>query len=394
LSNQDQCNPHGQLRAHMDAAFASLPPAAVHGMPLDSVDTPALLLDLDAFERNLDRMQAAADAAGVQLRPHAKAHKCPAVALEQRARGAVGICCQKASEALPFLRAGITDIHISNQLASPDKAVMLARWAAAGARISACVDELSQIVALGNAAATSGSRLGVLVEIDIGQHRCGVPDADAVLHLLDAIARYPGLAFEGLQAYHGGVQHLRHQSERRSRSLQAAEQAASVRIALEQRGVRCTRVTGGGTGSVEFDLESGVYTEVQPGSYAFMDRDYADNESHGKLRFEHALFVASRVMSTAVAGQVVVDAGLKSLAVDSGLPTIRHPADQLRYAQANDEHGIVGPIDGARLPAQGTLLQLIPGHCDPTFNLHDELVGFRGDTVQCIWKIAARGLSR
>jgi D-threonine aldolase len=394
LSNQDQRVPHGQPRVEVEAAFASLPPAAVSGRPLDTVDTPALLLDLDAFERNLDRMQTAADAADVQLRPHAKAHKCPAVALEQRARGAVGICCQKVSEALPFLRAGITDIHISNQIATPAKAALLAMWAAAGARISACVDEMAQIQTLGSAAATSGSRLGVLVEIDIGQHRCGAPDVDSVLHLLDEIARHPGLVFEGLQAYHGGVQHLRHHAERRSRSLQAAEQAAAIRIALEQRGVRCTRVTGGGTGSVEFDLESGVYTEVQPGSYAFMDRDYADNESHGKLRFDHALFVASRVMSTAVAGQVVVDAGLKSLAVDSGLPTIRHSMDGLRYAQANDEHGIVTPLDGALLPAQSTLLQLIPGHCDPTFNLHDELVGFRGDTVECIWPIAARGLSR
>ena len=379
-----------------------LSPAAAPGAALDDVDTPALLLDLNAFERNLDRMQSAADAVGVALRPHAKAHKTPAVALAQIARGAVGICCQKVSEALPFIAAGVRDIHISNQLAlsaSGAKTLLLAR-AAHHARMSVCVDDMRQVDALGAAAESEGSRIGVFVEIDIGQGRCGVPDADGVLRLLERLAAHPQLEFRGLQAYHGGLQHLRAHDARRAQSQRAAERTGAVLTALENHGVRCPTVTGGGTGSVKFDLQSGVFTEVQPGSYAFMDRDYGDNaydDRAGALRFDHALFLATTVMSTAAGGHVVLDAGLKSLATDSGMPGIWQ-ADDLRYDQANDEHGIVtakDDEDGAKsLPALGSRLHLVPGHCDPTFNLHDALVGFRGETVECVWPIAARGLSR
>lgn len=381
------------------ASDLTLPPIAVPGAAIEDVDTPALLLDLNAFERNLDRMQAAADAAGVVLRPHAKAHKTPAFALAQIARGAVGICCQKVSEALPFIAAGVSDIHISNQpalSANGAKTVLLAR-AAHHARISVCVDDLRQIDALGSAAASEGSRIGVLVEIDIGQGRCGVPDADGVLRLLERLAAHPRLEFRGLQAYHGGLQHLRAHDARRAQSQRAAERTGVVIAALEGHSVRCPTVTGGGTGSVEFDLQSGVFTEVQPGSYAFMDRDYGDNaydDRAGALRFDHALFLATTVMSTAAGRHVVVDAGLKSLATDSGMPGIWQ-AEHLRYDQANDEHGIVTAKDGRKpLPTLGSRLHLVPGHCDPTFNLHDALVGFRGETVECVWPIAARGLSR
>ena len=376
-----------------------LSPAAVTGAALDDIDTPALLLDLNAFERNLDRMQAAADAAGIALRPHAKAHKTPAVALAQIARGAVGICCQKVSEALPFIAAGVRDIHISNQpalSANGAKTSLLAR-AARHARMSVCVDDVRQIDALGSAASDEHSRIGVFVEIDIGQGRCGVPDADGVLRLLDRLAAHPRLEFRGLQAYHGGLQHLRAHDARRAQSQRAAERTGAVIAALESHGMRCPTVTGGGTGSVEFDLQSGVFTEVQPGSYAFMDRDYGDNaydDRTGALRFDHALFLATTVMSTAAGRHVVVDAGLKSLATDSGMPGIWQ-ADHLRYDQANDEHGIVTAKDGAgSLPTLGSRLHLVPGHCDPTFNLHGALVGFRGATVECVWPIAARGLSR
>lgn len=387
------------------ASDLTLPPIAVPGAAIEDVDTPALLLDLNAFERNLDRMQAAADAAGVVLRPHAKAHKTPAVAMAQLARGAVGICCQKVSEALPFIAAGVSDIHISNQpalSANGAKTVLLAR-AAHHARMSVCVDDLRQIDALGSAAASEGSRIGVFVEIDIGQGRCGVPEADGadgVLRLLERLAAHPRLEFRGLQAYHGGLQHLRAHDARRAQSQRAAERTGAVLTALGHHGVRCPTVTGGGTGSVEFDLQSGVFTEVQPGSYAFMDRDYGDNaydDRAGALRFDHALFLATTVMSTAAGGHVVVDAGLKSLATDSGMPGIWQ-AEHLRYDQANDEHGIVTAKDaedgGKRLPALGSRLRLVPGHCDPTFNLHDALVGFRVDKVECVWPIAARGLSR
>ncbi|MBL8350820.1 MAG: DSD1 family PLP-dependent enzyme [Burkholderiaceae bacterium] len=375
----------------------ALPPAARPGDPLTAVDTPALVLDLDAFERNLDRLQAAAGAAGVALRPHAKAHKCPAIALAQLRRGAVGICCQKVSEALPFLAAGIADIHVSNEVVGAAKADLLARMARQG-RFSVCVDHPAQVAALAEATARHGSALAVFVEVDIGQGRCGVPDAPAVLRLLDALAAHPQLRFGGLQAYQGGVQHVRRQADRRDAAQRAAARAGEVVAALAQAGVACPTVTGGGTGSVEFDLASGVYTELQPGSYVFMDGDYGRNDASSAWRFEHSLFLACTVMSVGDGTRVIVDAGLKSLAVDSGLPTVWHAgaeSPQLVYAAANDEHGIVRCRDAAApRPELGAQLLLVPGHCDPTLNLHDDIVALRGGIVEAIWPVAARGLSR
>lgn len=378
----------------------TLPPAARPGDALATIDTPALLLDLDAFERNLDAMQAAATAAGVALRPHAKAHKTPAIALAQLQRGAVGICCQKVSEALPFLQAGVADIHISNQTVGPAKATLLAQLALHG-RFSVCVDAAQQVADLAAATAAQGSRLVVFIEIDIGQGRCGVAHAPAVLRLLDALAPHPQLRFGGLQAYQGGVQHVRGHAQRREAAARAADRTAAVVAALAAAGVACPVVTGGGSGSVEFDLASGVYTELQPGSYVFMDADYGRNEAGAMLRFAHSLFVASRVMSLGGGGRCILDAGLKSLAVDSGLPLVWQagaPSPTLAYAAANDEHGIVRAIEGAALPGLGSLLLLVPGHCDPTLNLHDALVAVRGGVVQGevqgLWPVAARGLSR
>ncbi|SNS55112.1 D-serine deaminase, pyridoxal phosphate-dependent [Noviherbaspirillum humi] len=376
-----------------------LPPAAQPGMTLAQVDTPSLLLDLDAFERNLDRMQAHAARAGVALRPHAKAHKCPAIALAQVARGAVGVCCQKVSEALPFMRAGVSDIHVSNEIAGPAKARMLATLAR-HARLSVCVDAAQQVAVLAEAASAAEARLTVLVEIDVGQRRCGVGDAEQALALVDCIDRHPSLRFGGLQAYHGGAQHRRTRDERREEARRAAEKTGKVLVRLQTAGVTCDVVTGGGTGSVEFDLASGVYTEVQPGSYVFMDGDYGRNEWADAFRFEQSLYIDVEVMSVAAGDRVIVDAGLKSMAVDSGLPGIRHApgdasgaASALRYVAANDEHGIIETDSGA-LPPLGTRLLLVPGHCDPTLNLYDEIIGFRGETVECVWAVAARGFSR
>ena len=384
------CPPTPQL-------LVDLPPAARPGDPLSAVDTPALLLDLAAFERNLDRLQACAHAASVALRPHAKAHKCPAIALAQLQRGAVGICCQKVSEALPFLRAGITDIHISNQIVGPAKAALLAKLALHG-RFSVCIDHAAQVAALAQATADAGSRLDVFVEINIGQDRCGVADAAAVLRLLDDLAPHGQLVFKGLQAYHGGVQHVRGHAQRRAAAQRAAARTAAIVTALALAGVACTTVTGGGSGSVEFDLDGGVYTEVQPGSYVFMDGDYGRNEYGDTLRFEQSLFIASTVMSVGSGDRIVLDAGLKSIAVDSGLPGIwcdGADSTTLAYAAANDEHGIVRTRAlGDAPPALGSQLLLVPGHCDPTLNLHDDLIAVRGGRVEGIWPIAARGLSR
>lgn len=385
-----------------DATILHLAPPAA-GQPAATIDTPALVLDLDAFERNLAQMQQAADKAGVQLRPHAKAHKCPDIALAQIARGAAGICCQKVSEALPFVQAGVRDIHISNEIAGQAKAALLARMAL-DARVSVCVDDARQVTTLATAAAQAGSHIGVFVEIDVGQGRCGVADAPAALRLVEAIRAHTQLEFRGLQAYHGGIQHVRDYAARRQAAADAAARTAAIVAGLAEAGVACATVTGGGSGSVEFDLASGVYTEIQPGSYIFMDADYGRNDYSGTLRFEHSLFIATAVMSVAAATRpaprVVLDAGLKSMAVDSGLPLVwdgHGPSRTVAYVAANDEHGILEPLpggNGADLPGLGTQVLLVPGHCDPTLNLYDEIVGVRKGLVSLVWPVAARGLSR
>ncbi|OCZ88906.1 alanine racemase [Achromobacter xylosoxidans] len=369
-----------------------LPPPAQAGDPLASVDTPSLVLDLAAFEANLRAMQAWADRHEVALRPHAKAHKCPEIARRQLALGARGICCQKVSEAVPFVAAGITDIHISNEVVGPAKLRLLAQLARA-AKLSVCVDNAANLAQISQAMAAAGAEIDVLVEVDVGQGRCGVSDDATVLALAQQARDLPGVTFVGLQAYHGSVQHLRTREERAAVCRQAARIAASYQLLLRESGIACDIITGGGTGSVEFDAASGVYTELQAGSYAFMDGDYGANEWDGPLAFQNSLFVLSTVMSTPAPDRVILDAGLKSTTAECGPPAI-HGAQGLQYAAINDEHGVVRVAPGAQPPALGDTLLLVPSHVDPTFNLHDGLVVYRDGIVQDIWEISARGFSR
>ncbi|SOZ40343.1 DSD1 family PLP-dependent enzyme [Cupriavidus neocaledonicus] len=372
------------------------PPAPARiGDRVEDVGTPALLVDLDAFEQNVARMQALADAGGVALRPHAKAHKSVAIAQRQMAAGAVGICCQKLSEAYPFAAAGIASIHISNEFVGADKlamAVELARHV----DLSVCVDDVRQVAALAAAAAAGGVRITVLAEADVGQGRCGVDSPAALGRLADAIGAAPSLRFGGLQAYHGGAQHLPHWTRRRDVARRAAEQAGAYVAHLRARGIACPVITGGGSGTAEFDCESGVYTEIQPGSYVFLDAHYGASEWPGRFQPRHGLFLSTTVMSTARAGVAVCDAGLKSLAVDSGLPRVWSGpgSESLRYVAANDEHGVLQVLDADAQALLGSKLWLVPGHCDPTANLHAQYVCCRDGHVAGLWDIAARGLSR
>ncbi|SPC16645.1 DSD1 family PLP-dependent enzyme [Cupriavidus taiwanensis] len=372
------------------------PPAAANvGDRVEDVGTPALVVDLDAFDHNVAGMQALADAAGVALRPHAKAHKSVAIAQRQIAAGAVGVCCQKLSEAYPFAAAGIASIHVSNEFVGADKlamAVELARHV----DLSVCVDDMRQVAAIAAAAAAGGVRITVLAEADIGQGRCGVDSPEGLSRLADAIGEAPSLRFGGLQAYHGGAQHLAHWTQRRDAARRAAEQADAYVRHLRARGIACRVVTGGGSGTAEFDCESGIYTEIQPGSYVFLDGHYGASEWTGRFRPRHGLFLSTTVMSTARAGVAVCDAGLKSLAVDSGLPRLwSGPGSEwLRYVAANDEHGVLQVLDEDSRALLGSKLWLVPGHCDPTANLHAQYVCCRDGHVTELWDIAARGLSR
>lgn len=363
--------------------------AARPGDQLNAIDTPALLLDLDAFERNLERMSAALRGSGVRLRAHAKCHKTPEIALRQVALGAVGICCQKVSEAAVFVEAGIQDVLVTNQVVGIPKLRHLAALARI-ARMGVLVDHPHQVQALAAAAQAHEVALDVYVEVDVGANRCGVAPGEDAVRLARQIAASPPLRFMGLHCYHGPAQHLRLPQERAAAIASAAAAARSTRTAIEACGIAVERVTGAGTGSFLHERDSGVFNEIQAGSYVFMDRDYGDNQrGENDVAFEHALFVRTTVMSRVSPERAVVDAGLKASSVDSGMPTVWRRAD-LQYLKASDEHGVLATADAAAV-SLGDQLMLVPGHCDPTVNLYDELICVRGERVESLWPIAARG---
>lgn len=364
------------------------------GDPVAAIDTPALVVDLDALERNIERMAAYARAHGLRLRPHAKTHKSADIARLQLAAGAVGVCVQKVSEAEALADAGIADLYISNEVVADRKLERVAALARR-VRLALAVDSATGIERLAQAVAQAGSQIEVFVEVDVGQGRCGVAPADAG-RLARQVVAHPGLVFAGLQAYHGGAQHLRKAADREAAIRHAVAAASAARAAVTALGVPCTLVTGGGTGSFVHEAESRVYGEVQPGSYVFLDRDYADNEATpGAPAFEHALFVGAQVVSRGAA-HAVVDAGHKAHAIDSGLPRV-WGRDELEFANGGDEHGILRRKQGGagELPELGDRVWLVPGHCDPTVNLHDRFVCLRGGLaagrVEAVWPVTARG---
>lgn len=368
------------------------PPPALPGMREEEIDTPALVIDLDAFEHNLDTMAALLAPTGTKLRAHAKTHKSPVIAHLQMARGAIGNCVQKVAEAEVFAWGGIPDILVSNEVVGAPKLARLCALAPI-ARVAVCADDPSQVAAIEAAAADAGIRMTVLVEIDVGAGRCGVaPGPDAVA-LAKRIAGSRHLIFGGLQAYHGSAQHKRTPEERRAMIGGAVEGARRTVEQLRQQGLDCPIVGGAGTGTVEIEAHSGVYNEIQAGSYVFMDVDYAKNldESGAPVStFRHALFVLSTVMSAAKPGLAVLDAGLKALAVDSGLPTVWQRPD-IQYVGASDEHGKLAVGSETAAPKLGEKLRLVPGHCDPTVDRYDWYVGVRKGRVECLWPVAAHG---
>jgi 3-hydroxy-D-aspartate aldolase len=370
------------------------PPAAV-GMPIEEVDTPALLVDLDAFEDNLLRMAGAVAAAGVRFRPHAKTHKCAEIALRQMALGASGICCQKVSEAEAMVGGGVGDVLVSNEIVDPRKLSRLAALASRAA-LSVCADDAGAVDALNAAAGEHGLVIGVLVEIDAGGDRCGVDPGEPALRLAGHIASSPHVRFRGLQAYQGRAQHIRVASDRVAAAHAAASAVGRTRDLLARHGIGCDVITGGGTGTWAQDVASGVYTELQAGSYIFMDADYRANRTAdgGDYReFRQSLFIYTQVMSAPGRHYVVVDAGLKAVAVDEGMP-VPDGLPGVPYVRPSDEHGMLDVRASPRVLRLREKLRLVPGHCDPTVNLHDWLVALRGDRVEAVWRVVARGAGR
>jgi D-serine deaminase-like pyridoxal phosphate-dependent protein len=368
-------------------------PAQV-GAPLDEVDTPALIVDLDAFEHNVRTMATFARSAGVRLRPHAKTHKCPAIALRQIAAGSVGQCCQKVGEAEALVRGGVRDVLVSNQVVGMAK---LRRRASLGAdaTVALCFDAPDQVEAASRAATEFGVTIGGLVEIEVGMQRCGVAPGSPASQLAQRIADAPGLEFRGLQAYHGSAQHLAGIDARERAIAIAAEAVRETLAAISRAGLECAIVAGAGTGTFRMEAGTGLWNELQAGSYVFMDTEYAriGGPDGGRYtEFEHSLFVLSTVMSVPARERAIVDAGLKSYSAEKGPPWVQGRED-VRVIGVSDEHGKLELGPNAAPLALGDKVLLIPGHCDPTVNLHDWYVAVRRGRVEALWPIAARGAS-
>ena len=369
-------------------------PARV-GDALADVDTPALIVDLDKFDANIGRLMQAVAGRNVRVRPHAKSHKCVEIARRQVAAGAVGICVQKTSEAEPFLAGGIGDVLVTNEVVGERKLARLAQLAARfpAARLGVCVDDPGVALQLAQACDAADTRIDVYIEVDVGHNRAGVPSPASAVALARAVDAQASLTLRGLHAYFGSAQHRRSLAERRVAIASASAIAKATRDALVAAGLPCGTITGAGTGTFLFEAASGVYTEIQPGSYILMDLDYARNDQDPRWpAFEQALFILTTVMSrrrSAQSDHATLDAGLKSFSTDSGSPMPAFAGWQVRGV--SDEHTVLERIgDGPEL-ALGDKPLLVPGHVDPTVNLHEWIVAVRNDRVEAVWPVDARG---
>ncbi|MFW5798458.1 MAG: DSD1 family PLP-dependent enzyme [Planctomycetota bacterium] len=355
------------------------------------LDTPCLVIDLDRLEVNLRRMQEAVGAAGKHLRPHAKTHKCSILARMQVDCGAVGVCVAKVSEARALAEAGLPDILVTGPVVGPGKLGTLAEALQHECTITVVVDSPAQVQALDEMARRIGRRLPVLVALDVGLHRIGVPP-DRAPELARRVHGCADLELRGIQAYAGQVQHVVDHTRRQQQSLDCMAAAVEAFNRMKDRGLPMEVFSGAGTGTHEIDLSIPELTEVQAGSYALVDAEYLGIEAFG---FEPALTLLSTVVSVQPGrGYAVVDAGLKTVYHHGACPIVVDPAGGFVYDWFGDEYGTVTAPPGGRPPGEGEVVELVVSHCDPTVNLFDRFYVTRGDEVVDTWPIDLRGLSR
>lgn len=360
--------------------------AGMVGRPVRDLDTPCLLLDLDKVERNLDRMAALFAGSKVRVRPHAKAHKHPGLALMQLQRGAIGICCAKLGEAEVMAAGGVSGLLVTTEVVGPTKIARLI-GVARQVEVMTVVDDLRAAERIAEAASAAGLRIKCLVDVNVGQERTGVEPGEPTLELARAVDRLEGLAFVGLQGYEGHLQHVYDEQQRREASASAMQLLDQTAELLLEKGLEVEIVSTAGTGTCRFAAEWKNVTEVQPGSYIVMDSDYRQVQGLG---FENALTVLTSVASVNRKDAAIVDAGMKVLSTDSGNP---RPKDvDAEYVPMGDEHGKLVFSGGSPL-GLGDKVELIPSHCDTTVNLHDRYYVTGGGTVVAVWPIPARGRS-
>ena len=368
-------------------------------LPLADVPTPALMLDEDALTRNIARMAEFLASHGKGFRPHAKTHKCPQIAARQLAAGAVGVCAAKVSEAIVLARAGIEPILITSPVTTRGKTDAVAALAASGARIQIVVDSLLGAQLLDAAARARHTAIDVLIDLDPRLGRTGVRELTDAVKLADWIAanRRDGGAIRlvGVQHYAGQVMHVAGHAKRRDKSFVCWKSAIATCDALRQAGHHLEIISGGGTGTYDIDCEVPEITDLQVGSYVFMDQQYIDVGGRDGERledFEVSLTVATTAISQPVSGMITVDCGFKGFASESIAPTaIDLP--NVRYRFGGDEHGILLLDDGAQEPLLGQRIEFVTPHCDPTVNLYDYYWVHRDGYVHALWPVSARGCS-
>jgi D-serine deaminase-like pyridoxal phosphate-dependent protein len=354
--------------------------------------TPCLLLEADAFEQNLLTMMALVRRHGRQLRPHLKAHKCAAIGRRQLEAGAVGLCCATVHEAEVMAAAGLDGLLVTSPVAAPAMVERLARASERIRDLAVVVDSAAGVDALA-AGASADRPLGAVVEIDVGQGRTGVTKPEGAASLARRIAELPQLRYRGVQAYYGHLQHVPAYADRRAKVAEQWQRLQGFLDALNAEGLPPEIITGGGTGTHLLDLEEGPFTEIQPGSYLFMDKQYGAVElAPGATPFRTALTIATRVISANQPDLAVVDAGFKAMATDAGPALVATGASaDAAYQFMGDEHGGLRFAPGAARPAVADLVTLVAPHCDPTVNLHDWFHVMQNGGLVDIWRIDARG---
>ena len=353
------------------------------GARVEDLDTPTLLLDLDKVERNLATMARLFEGSSVRLRPHAKTHKVPVLALRQLGLGAIGICCAKLGEAEVLAAGGISELLVTTEVVGPIKLRRLV-GVARQANVMTVVDDAGSADKLSAALVDAGLRLRCLVDLNVGQNRTGVEPGEPALALAEHVARLPGLELVGLQGYEGHLQHIYDAGERQAANGRAMKLLNDTADLLLSRGLPIQIVSTAGTGTGQFAAKWPRVTELQPGSYVVMDSDYAQVQS---LPFENALTVLTMVVSRRK-NDAIVDAGTKTLSTDSG--PAKPAGLDATYAPQGDEHGKLSFANGNPL-SHGDKVELIPSHCDTTINLHDRYVVTREGRVVAVWPIATRG---
>jgi len=358
--------------------------------------TPALIVDIDAFESNVKKMVTYVKGKGRAIRPHGKTHKCPEIAKYIIGQGAVGACAAKLSEAEAFAENGVKGLLVTTAVIGKHKIERAVAMARKHPDIIYCVDNAQNAQDLNDAAGQGKVRLNVALDLWVGR-RTGILPGDAAVALGEAVAKLPNLRLHGIQAYAGHAAHVNGFENRKKVSIEAMMPAVETRHALEKKGIACPWLSGGSTGTYNIDTHIEGITELQPGSFMFMDIDYnrigGESGSAVYNDFQNSLFVLTTVVSKPKDDTAIVDGGLKAFSTDKPFPPVWRGGDQLPYAFAGDEHGRLTMTAGKQVNV-GDRLEFIIPHCDPSVNLHDRIYAVRGDQVEAVWRVAARGLGQ